>query len=243
MSTINAIMAELQAGEAAKARVPELEAALKQHQDMLGVSQSHNQALELRAKEREDFISHQRSEIEKLKEERDDASFRELEAQDRLTTLLDTVRPVFSSLGRAIDHANPPKPEPKPPEVKVEPSRPIETLQGSSTSGDKSVPQPITGETGSLSGQAGDQPSHTVKPMGEQPTGQSAPNPTAQSGASGTATQSTGAAPNADGPAGALASSDQPLNPAHAPWEPVKEMPPVKHEEDSGYRPFKELPF
>lgn len=238
MSTINAIMAELQAGEAAKARVPELEAALKQHQDMLGASQSHNQALELRAKEREDFISHQRSEIEKLKEERDDASFRELEAQDRLTTLLDTVRPVFSSLGRAIDHANPPKPQPV--EVKAEPV-PLQPASGQdNTSGSASSTQSAArqGDASTL------EPSHTVKPMGEQPTGQSAPGPLAsaqpaqgQSAGSGDAAGTAGVGTTAD-------ASQKPTTGSSEGWKPTgPEMPTVKDEEQSNYRPFKTLDF
>lgn len=122
MSTINAIMAELQAGEAAKARVPELTKMIDELSAKLNESQRHAQALELRAKERETTIEGLNQKVSSLVVERDDASFRELEAQDRFTTLLESVRPIWSSLGHALNRADPPKPVPEP--VKVAPTQP-----------------------------------------------------------------------------------------------------------------------
>lgn len=124
MSTVQDIMRELQAGEEAKALIPDLHRRIALLEGEINKTLQHNQALELRARDREETITSLNQRVSSLVVERDDASFRELEAKDHFDTLLESVRPIWSSLGHALNRADPPKPVPVAEPVKVEAPNP-----------------------------------------------------------------------------------------------------------------------
>lgn len=241
MSTIQAIMAELQAGEAAQARIPELERALQDVQAKLLDSQRHAQELELRAKLRDDTIHMLTEKVGKLTEERDDASFRVLEAEDRLSTFEKAVGNAWGGLGNAINALHPPKAEP----VKEEPvTKPIfkpgDPLPGEG----QSAPSPLATATQGSTGTSGPAPSGTVASTGDASgasqsggEGQRASPPSV----SGQAGQAAAPLQTAQ-PSGAGTTDDAALghisHMASEPWKPSVEMPEVKPEEKdagSGY--------
>lgn len=254
MSTIQEIMTALSEGEAAKARVPELEAHLKAMQSNIDALARHNQELELRAKAREAVIADQLSSISKLREERDDASFQGLEAQDKLTTFAKAVGNAWGGIGNALNAVNPPKPEPIVEPVKDQ----ADPLPTGSTQ-----PEPMAGlpkdqsagpfpfapslpTTGNPSETAPYTSVGTEKVAsssdGTQFEGQSEPRPTMDSTASDRKTQeasTVGSSPNAGvsnaEQAGGVASTFD------KPWTPSVEMPKVtedKPTQSEGYSGF-----
>lgn len=116
MSTLNItdLLRELQAGEEARARIPaferEIDSVLQKNDNL----SRHNQELELAIVNYKRAISDLTATVARLEVERDDAGFRELEAQDKLTQMLDTMRDVGGMLGATIDRVSPPAPEPMP---------------------------------------------------------------------------------------------------------------------------------
>lgn len=116
MSTLNItdLLRELQAGEEARAKIPQLESTVAEYRKLSDDWAKHNQALELSILGYKSTISDLTTKVARLEVERDDAGFRELEAQDKLTQMLDTMRDVGGMLGATIDRVSPPAPEPMP---------------------------------------------------------------------------------------------------------------------------------
>lgn len=118
---IKELMDELAAGEQARLQIPELAEQVRRADGEITRLASHNQALELRGRDREDQISGLLARIRSLEVERDDAAFRELEATDKLTTLLKAVRHATADLDGSAMQVDPPKApvlEPAPEPVK-----------------------------------------------------------------------------------------------------------------------------
>lgn len=230
MSTIQDIMAELQAGEHAKAQIPELSRRIALLEGELSRAQQHNQGLELRAKERDDTISMLTQKTAKLTEERDDASFRVLEAEDKLSTFAKAVGNAWGGIGNALNAVNPPKVEPQPAvaEVKAEP-----VPMNPQHPGDKGYEVPLAG------------PSETTG-SGQATTGQSEGGPiarTEQSAGTGVAASGQG---HAAGPAAALEAPSGSHNTGVSgpdPWKPAVEMPEVKAEEPAKPEPYEAPPW
>lgn len=107
MSTVHDIIAELNAGEEARRKVPELEAAIASMNGSVNTLSNHNQALELKCMDYRNEIDALRSKVRSLEVERDDAGFRELEATDKLATLLRVVRAATNNLDETADGFDP----------------------------------------------------------------------------------------------------------------------------------------
>lgn len=247
MSTIQEIMTALSEGEAAKARVPELETHMKAMQNNIDALAKHNQELELRAKAREAVIADQLSSISKLREERDDASFRELEAQDKLATFAQAVGNAWGGIGNALNAVNPPKVEPVKEETTMHPLSYVGvTPQGQSTgplpTGSPSL-EPMVGK--SESSQPVPEPSNTKSNPGQSEAGPTVSGQVQDMASLSPTVQLSGVGNTSD-----AASVPTPMEVAK-PWSPFVEMPSVtedkpQNEEASGYRPFSkptDLPF
>lgn len=118
VSPVAQIMAELAAGEQARARVPELTAMIDQLSDKLNESQRHAQNLELNCQSYRGTISDLTDKVRALEVARDDASFRTLEAEDKLAILLKAMRATLSDMDATVMQIDPPKvPEPIQPVV------------------------------------------------------------------------------------------------------------------------------
>lgn len=256
MSTINAIMAELQAGEAAKARVPELERTLADYTRKLDEAHQHNQNLELRAKAREETILKQAETIAKLREERDDASFRVLETEERLNTFMDAVGNAFGGIGNALQAVKPQKPT----EPEVKPTSPLPaTATGNAATGgassSASAGQPGTGQSdGGPTAASQAKPSENVgtaesqtaqgnavpKPADASPEGQRAPSPTVSPASPTTGGQSLSAEPSGVESIGAAASGHTSQSSQASDWKPSVEMPEVRDttDEPSASKPW-----
>lgn len=178
---VNDLIATINAGQAAIARLPELEATIRDLTAKLDASQAHAQELELKGRDYRDQIDHLHGQVRSLREERDDASFRELETQDKLDKLVAALHSYMDGLGSALSRAVPPKaPEPAPQPVSVPVPEPVKvpiTESGQSATSPSSAPStnvspPNAGETGAGSTDA----------SGNAGMGQSDPRPTASEG-------------------------------------------------------------
>lgn len=111
---ITELMKELAAGQEARERIPTLEKSMA---DIIAASDklaTHNQALETNIIGYKQSISDLTAKVRSLEVERDDAGFRELEAADKLNTLLQAVRGAWVDVNNAAVAVDPPKPEPTP---------------------------------------------------------------------------------------------------------------------------------
>lgn len=116
--SLSDLMRELQAGEEARVRVPQLEAYNTQLTADINKANQRNMGLEENIVGYKRTIEELSSKVRSLEVERDDAGFRELEAQDKLNTLLNTIRGSIEDLAKAEYAVNPPKPvEPASPAV------------------------------------------------------------------------------------------------------------------------------
>lgn len=166
---INDLIATINAGQAAIARVPELESTIRDLTAKLDAAQAHNQGLETNAIHYREQISNLNDKVRSLVVERDDASFRELETSDKLDRLEKAVRGMATGLLGTADEIHPPKkPEPAP-VVSASP-----TLQPYSEQGSGSASSAPTGE--SAPG-----PTQNVASIGSG-SGQSESGPTVNSG-------------------------------------------------------------
>lgn len=157
MSTVDEMITQLAAGRDAIAKVPNLEARIR---DLEHTNENYRTSVQ---RLEENIIGYKReieaksSTIRSLEVERDDAGFRELEAQDRLTTLLRALETVSGSLAGAVASATP---------------KPVE---------DVSVAQPQAGEASASTPQeapaAGQSASHPPQAVSE-----AQPQPIAPSG-------------------------------------------------------------
>lgn len=114
VSPVADMIAALHAGEAAKARVPELEAARADLANKLDAAQYHNQRLEENILAYKNTIADLTSKVRSLEVERDDASFRVLETEDKFDKLKAAIRHATGDLDATLMQVDPPKPEPKP---------------------------------------------------------------------------------------------------------------------------------
>lgn len=215
--SLSDLMKELQAGEEARAKVPQLEASNKEIYRQFDAAQAHNQELELAIRGYKDTIDSLSSRIRSLEVERDDAGFRELEAIDKLNTVLDTMRDVSGMLSATITRVDPPKPEPI-----AQQTVPFTSV-------------PVTEEPGvSQSTPPG------VVPVSSDTSGERATDPTT------TATQSepSSASYSASGDATSGQSDANPSAPSTAPIQPsasgdaAEQSQPVPSPKTEEYRPF-----
>lgn len=116
MSTHNItdLLRELQAGEEARAKIPELQAQSTRYVNTIDKLSQHNQALELSILGYKSTISDLTTKVARLEVERDDAGFRELEAAERVNTLTDTLKTLAGNIGDTLRVIDPPTPEPVP---------------------------------------------------------------------------------------------------------------------------------
>lgn len=117
--------------EMAKAveRVPELEAELARTQGQRDIALDHNQALESNIIGYKSQIETLNERVRSLEVERDDASFRVLEAEDTANAVLVKARAMQTALEGMIEKLDPPKPEPeKSAELQAQPV-PTESIQ------------------------------------------------------------------------------------------------------------------
>jgi hypothetical protein len=112
MSTVNLsdLMRELQAGEEARAKVPALQAQADDLTRKLDDAQRHAQGLEANIFEYKRTIDGLNAKVRSLEVERDDAGFRELEAQERIATMLNALRGFRHDIDETVDKVDPPKP-------------------------------------------------------------------------------------------------------------------------------------
>lgn len=189
---VNDLIATINAGQAAIARLPELEAAIRDLTAKLDASQAHAQELELKGRDYRDQIDHLHGQVRSLREERDDASFRELETQDKLDKLVAALHSYMDGLGSALSRAVPPKaPEPAPQPVSVPVPEPVKVPI---TEG-KQDPTSVSTTSGQSTnaGTTHAEPSAVIlPPLASEAQGQSDPRPTVS-------TESDNPSPNAAG--------------------------------------------
>lgn len=130
---INELMAELAAGEQARAENPKLRGQIDSMIAERNQILDHNQALEVRARDREDQISKLLERIRTAEHERDDALMTQMEADEKLKSFRGTVEKfssavasALSGIGAANDKLNPPKPVEPAPAAEVAPRASIE---------------------------------------------------------------------------------------------------------------------
>jgi hypothetical protein len=111
-SNINSFVGDLVQMAKAMETLPQVEAENERLNGMVENYAKQVQALELRAIDRNAEISTLHDRIRSLEVERDDASFRVLEAEDRAHVALIAARSATASLGDLIAELDPPKPEP-----------------------------------------------------------------------------------------------------------------------------------
>lgn len=239
MSTIQDIMAELQAGEHAKQQIPELSRRIALLEGELNRAQQHNQELELRAKTRDDTISMLTQKTAKLTEERDDASFRVLEAEDKLSTFAKAVGNAWGGIGNALNAVNPPKVEPQPAVAEVKAEQ-VPLAGQTTTSG---AAHSVQSDTASSQGQS-ERPPQLASTTATDASGQSSASTQGNAGGSSISGegQSVGSpiasAEPAAGPVPATDSGGASHNTGVGgpdPWKPTVEMPEVKAEEPKVY--------
>jgi len=102
-----AMIAAMNAGVQAQARVPELEAHVRDLQAKLDAAQAHNQGLEQNGAAYRVQIANLNDKVRSLVVERDDVSFREMETRDHLDRMLKVVRGIEQSLGDHADSLDP----------------------------------------------------------------------------------------------------------------------------------------
>lgn len=141
VSPVTDIIAALHAGEAAKARLPELETALAQQNKINETQAYHNQRLEENILGYKNQIAELTSKVRSLEVERDDAGFHALEAEDKLTKLLEFMRNAATAMDDEIRFIDPPKPIP----VVAEASKADEVAQGQSA--DRPTAMATTGQS------------------------------------------------------------------------------------------------
>lgn len=191
MSTLSVsdLMRELQAGEEARAKIPQLEAFNTQLTADINKANSRNMGLE------ENIIGYKRtieelsSKVRSLEVERDDAGFRELEAAERLNTLKLAVASSSQAVLDALNAIDPPKPEPVAQQPVQDASVPMTEAQAGSTNvpitdhGGERVADPTSAPT-TGSPQSADAISSGAEPTSSASAaepGQSDPHPTAPS--------------------------------------------------------------
>jgi hypothetical protein len=236
MSTVNLsdLMRELQAGEEARMQVPALTSQISDLTRRLDQSQRHSQELETSIIDYKRTIDGLNAKVRSLEVERDDAGFRELEAQERIATMLNALRGFRHDIDETVDRVDPPKPaEPAPQPVSdagvSAPVNPAPQNIPITDHGDQSASSPTPTSTPIPSGQ--DQPVASAPAMDTSssapatgtpanppanattPEGESASHPTAQS------TEPTPAHASGEG-AGPSDAADSSNNPqAYRPFE------------------------
>jgi len=118
VSPVLDIIKQLQAGEEARALLPNLELELQRVKGQLEQSQNHAQALELKCRDYRDQIDQLNTKVRQTQGERDEAMFRELETNERLDKLVEAIGGVRRDLNNTIgdlgsmEASAKPKPEP-----------------------------------------------------------------------------------------------------------------------------------
>lgn len=132
MTTVNLsdLMKELQAGEEARAAVPALQSRIEDLSFQRDRAQKHNQGLEENIIDYKRAIDDLTSKVRSLEVERDDAGFRELEAQDKLNRLLEAARAAISNLWNDVTSIDPPAPTPPAPSPVQDAPMPVKLMEG-----------------------------------------------------------------------------------------------------------------
>lgn len=112
VSPVTDMVAALNAALASHAKVPELEASLSRQSDTIDKLSYHNQRLEENILGYKNQIAELTSKVRSLEVERDDAGFHALEAEDKLTKLLEFMRNAATAMDDEIRFIDPPKPIP-----------------------------------------------------------------------------------------------------------------------------------
>lgn len=175
----------------------------------------HIAKLEMRGQDREARIAELEARIRSLEVERDDASFRELEAHDSLAALKRLVGAFSTDVGAALKAMEPPAPEPKPEEVQpptpsqVPAEQEVVHAEGQSVAG-----EPVASDhtTDGSSSQSASLPN--AEPVAVTSSeGQSAPLPTAQEAVmvTGESAGTTGAMPTENASPQSTTEPSQPI--------------------------------
>lgn len=161
-SNINSFVGDLVQMAQAMEQLPKVEAERDELKINLDRALDTVQSRELRIIDLNATIAELNNKVRSLEVERDDASFRVLEAEDREHNVLNTLRTVQIALGQTVDALDPPKPEPETEPQGSSVVDPTSSQIGSSkdTLGDNSIPEVV----------------HSISEV--QPQGQSVTTPT-----------------------------------------------------------------
>lgn len=160
------LLQELAAGEAARAKIPELSQAYDFAIVERNRSQAHAQELELKISNYRDQIDGLLSKVRALEVERDDAGFRELETADKLSTLLKAVRHAATDLDGSAMQVDPPKA----PEPVAEAPRAVDPTVASSSTADTPVAQTSGVSSGENAASPGQSEPHPTAPSNPDTT-------------------------------------------------------------------------
>lgn len=125
-SNINSFVGDLVQMATAFENLPKIEAELEQTKSLLNDALQSVQDRELSIVRYKQDIDDLNAKVRSLEVERDDASFRVLEAEDREHVVLDMARSIASAVGNVISTLDPPKPQPEPTPV----TEPVYTSTG-----------------------------------------------------------------------------------------------------------------
>ncbi len=125
---------------------PVLQDQIEALKAQLGQAQDHNAGLEVNIISYKQQIDDLQAKVRSLEVERDDASFRVLEAEDKAATLLYQAQTVRDTAQRMINLIQPPKPEPVVEQVQtptgevLQPSHPFTPIIGGESGGSQTEP-------------------------------------------------------------------------------------------------------